>query len=106
MENPSLRVQMFQLNDSLPALKSKPEIARQLKEYLGDESVELPQALKGLLNFTSGNSLPDQMAVTTLSTAVETLAQKYISDVTPPQALKTIEGLRKHSIHALYGGIC
>ena len=98
MENPGLRVQMFRLIDALPALKSKPEIARHLKEYLGDESVELPQALKGLLNFTSGDSLPGQTAATTLSTAVETLAKKYISGETLPQALKTIEGLRKQSM--------
>ncbi|NJN30151.1 MAG: L-glutamate gamma-semialdehyde dehydrogenase [Synechococcales cyanobacterium RM1_1_8] len=98
MENPGLRVQMFRLIDALPALKSKPEIARHLQEYLGDESVELPQALKGLLNFTSGDSLPGQTAATTLSTAVETLAKKYISGETLPQALKSLEQLRKQSM--------
>lgn len=98
MENPGLRVQLFRLIDALPALRSKAAIARHLQEYLGDPSVELPQALKGLLNFTDGASLPGQAAATTLSTAVETLARKYISGETLPQATKSLERLRKQSM--------
>jgi RHH-type transcriptional regulator, proline utilization regulon repressor / proline dehydrogenase / delta 1-pyrroline-5-carboxylate dehydrogenase len=98
MENPGLRVQMFRLIDCLPALTSKTEIARHLQEYLGDASVELPQALKGLLNFADANSVPAQVAATTLSGAVETLARKYIAGENLPQALKSIERLRKQSM--------
>jgi RHH-type proline utilization regulon transcriptional repressor/proline dehydrogenase/delta 1-pyrroline-5-carboxylate dehydrogenase len=98
MENPGLRVQMFRLIDCLPALTSKAEIARHLQEYLGDASVELPQALKGLLNFADVNSMPAQVAATTLSSAVETLARKYIAGENLRQALKSIERLRKQSM--------
>jgi RHH-type proline utilization regulon transcriptional repressor/proline dehydrogenase/delta 1-pyrroline-5-carboxylate dehydrogenase len=95
MGNPGLRVQLFRFIDCLPSLQSKPEIARHLREYLGDESVELPAALKGMLNFANPDSMPGQIAATTVSTAVETLAQKYISGETIQQALRTIERLRK-----------
>ena len=95
MSNPGLRVQLFRFIDCLPALRSKPEIARHLQEYLGDESVELPSALKGILNFTNADSMPGQLAATTVSTAVETLAHKYIAGENIKQALKTIERLRK-----------
>jgi RHH-type proline utilization regulon transcriptional repressor/proline dehydrogenase/delta 1-pyrroline-5-carboxylate dehydrogenase len=95
MGNPGLRVQLFRFIDSLPALRSKPEVARHLQEYLGDESVELPSALKGILNFTNADSMPGQLAATTVSTAVETLAHKYIAGENIKQALKTIERLRK-----------
>jgi len=95
MGNPGLRVQLFRFIDCLPALRSKPEIARHLQEYLGDESVELPSALKGILNFTNADSMPGQLAATTVSTAVETLAHKYIAGENIKQALKTIERLRK-----------
>ncbi len=98
MENPGLRVQMFRLIDALPALKSKPEIARHLQEYLGDAAVELPQALKNLLNFADADSMPGQVAATTLSTAVETLARKYIAGENLKQSLKTLEQLRKQSM--------
>ncbi|MGB7250355.1 MAG: L-glutamate gamma-semialdehyde dehydrogenase [Phormidesmis sp.] len=98
MENPGLRVQMFRLIDCLPALSTKSEIAAHLQEYLGDESVELPQALKGLLNFADADSMPAQVAATTLSGAVETLARKYIAGENLKQALKSIERLRKQSM--------
>lgn len=98
MENPGLRVQMFRLIDCLPALSTKPEIAAHLQEYLGDESVELPDALKKLLNFADPNSMPASVAATTLSTAVETLARKYVSGENLNQALKSIERLRKQSM--------
>jgi RHH-type proline utilization regulon transcriptional repressor/proline dehydrogenase/delta 1-pyrroline-5-carboxylate dehydrogenase len=95
MGNPGLRVQLFRFIDCLPSLRSKAEIARHLQEYLGDASVELPSALKGMLNFASADSLPGQVAATTVSTAVETLAHKYIAGENIKQVLKTIEHLRK-----------
>ncbi|MGB3295954.1 MAG: proline dehydrogenase family protein, partial [Phormidesmis sp.] len=98
MDNPGLRVQMFRLIDCLPALRSKPEIARHLQEYLGDDSVEVPQALKSLLNFADPASMPAGVAATTLSGAVETLARKYVAGENIKQALKSIERIRKQSM--------
>jgi len=98
MSNPGLRVQLFRFIDCLPALHSKAEIARHLQEYLGDAAVELPAALKGLLNFANPDSVPGQLAATTVSTAVEALAHKYIAGETIPQAIKTIERLRKEKM--------
>jgi RHH-type proline utilization regulon transcriptional repressor/proline dehydrogenase/delta 1-pyrroline-5-carboxylate dehydrogenase len=95
MDNPGLRVQLFRLIDCLPAMPSKTETARHLQEYLGDASVELPAALKGMLNFTQAESLPGQVAATTLGTAVQTLARKYIAGENISQAIKTIERLRQ-----------
>ena len=98
MGNPGLRVQLFRFIDCLPALRSKAEIARHLQEYLGDESVELPAALKGILNFTNPDSVPGQLAATTVTTAVEALAHKYIAGENIKQAIKTIERLRKEKM--------
>lgn len=95
MGNPGLRVQLFRFIDCLPALRSKPEVAAHLQEYLTDESVELPAALKGMLNFASPDSMPGQVAATTVATAVEALAHKYIAGENIKQVLKTIERLRK-----------
>lgn len=98
MGNPGLRVQLFRFIDCLPALHSKPEIAAHLQEYLQDESVELPAALKGMLNFAAPDSMPGQVAATTVATAVETLAHKYISGENIKQVLKTVERLRKEKM--------
>lgn len=95
MANPGLKVQLFRFIDTLPALRSKPEIARHLQEYLTAEAVELPAALKGLLNFSHPDSVPGQLAATTVAPAVETLAYRYISGETIEQAIKTVERLRK-----------
>ncbi|HEY9735852.1 MAG TPA: L-glutamate gamma-semialdehyde dehydrogenase [Trichocoleus sp.] len=95
MGNPGLRVQLFRFIDALPALSSKPEIARHMQEYLADKSVELPSALKNLLNFTNPDSMPGQLAASTVAPAVETLANRYISGETIEQAIKTVERLRK-----------
>ncbi|MCC5617460.1 L-glutamate gamma-semialdehyde dehydrogenase [Nostoc sp. CHAB 5836] len=98
MSNPGLRVQLFRFIDTLPALHSKSEIASHLQEYLGDESVELPAALKGILNFANPDSMPGQVAATTVGTAVETLAHKYISGENIKQVIKTVERLRKEKM--------
>lgn len=82
MANPGLRVQLFRFIDCLPALHSKPEIAAHLQEYLTTEEVELPEALKKLLNFANPDSVPGQLAATTVAPAVETLAHKYIAGKT------------------------
>ncbi|MGB5974592.1 MAG: proline dehydrogenase family protein, partial [Nodosilinea sp.] len=95
MGNPGLKVQLFRFIDALPALRSKPEIARHLQEYLSAEEVELPGALKGLLNFTNPDSVPGRLAATTVAPAVETLAYRYISGERMDQALKAIERMRK-----------
>jgi RHH-type proline utilization regulon transcriptional repressor/proline dehydrogenase/delta 1-pyrroline-5-carboxylate dehydrogenase len=98
MSNPGLRVQLFRFIDTLPALRSKAEVATHLQEYLGDESVELPVALKGMLNFAHPDSMPGQVAATTVGTAVETLAHKYISGENIKQVIKTVERLRKEKM--------
>ncbi|MBD2388011.1 L-glutamate gamma-semialdehyde dehydrogenase [Cylindrospermum sp. FACHB-282] len=98
MSNPGLRVQLFRFIDTLPALHSKSEVAAHLQEYLGDESVELPAALKGMLNFANPDSMPGQVAATTVGTAVETLAHKYISGENIKQVIKTVERLRKEKM--------
>jgi RHH-type proline utilization regulon transcriptional repressor/proline dehydrogenase/delta 1-pyrroline-5-carboxylate dehydrogenase len=95
MSNPGLRVQLFRFIDCLPSLQSKAEIARHLQEYLGEESVELPTILKGLLNFAQPDSIPGQVAATTITTAVQTLAHKYIAGENIQQIVKTVERLRK-----------
>jgi RHH-type proline utilization regulon transcriptional repressor/proline dehydrogenase/delta 1-pyrroline-5-carboxylate dehydrogenase len=48
-----------------------------------------------MLNFAQADSLPGQVTATTVSTAVETLAHKYIAGENIKQTLKTIERLRK-----------
>jgi len=98
MSNPGLRVQLFRLIDTVPALQSDREVARHIKEYLSEEAVELPGSLKNLLNFSDTNSFSALAAAKTFKTGVKTLAQKYIAGENLKQALKTIERLRKEKM--------
>ncbi len=98
MSNPGLRVQLFRFIDCLPALHSKPEIAAHLQEYLTAEEVELPDALKKLLDFANPDSVPANLAATTVAPAVETLAHKYIAGENIKQILKTLEKQRKEKM--------
>ena len=89
MGNEHLRVQLFRLIDCLPALKSKQEIARHLREYLANTNVEVA-GLKTLLSVTA-----DQLVATAFATGVSALARKYICGENIPEVLKTIAKLRK-----------
>jgi RHH-type transcriptional regulator, proline utilization regulon repressor / proline dehydrogenase / delta 1-pyrroline-5-carboxylate dehydrogenase len=98
MNHPGLRVQLFRFIDCLPALHSNAEIARHLQEYMGTEAVELPSALKTILNFTDPHSAPAQLAAATITKAVEALAHKYIAGENIQQVIKSIENLRKEKM--------
>ena len=95
MANPGLRVQMFRFIDAIPALQSKAEIANHFQQYLSTEAVELPSALKGMINFSDPDSFPAQTAAATITKAVETLAYKYIAGENITEVIKTIDRLRK-----------
>ena len=95
MANPGLRVQMFSFIDTIPALQSKTEIANHFQQYMTAEAVELPSALKGMLNFSNADSLPAQTAAATITKAVETLAYKYIAGENIEEVKKAIARLRK-----------
>ena len=95
MGNPGLRVQMFRFIDTIPSLQSKAEIANHFQQYMSAEEVELPNALKGMINFSSADSLPAQTAAATINKAVETLAYKYIAGENINEVMKTIARLRK-----------
>ena len=95
MANPGLRVQMFRFIDTIPALQSKAEIANHFQQYMSTEEVELPNALKGILNFSDADSFPAQTAAATITKAVETLAYKYIAGENINEVMKTIARLRK-----------
>lgn len=95
MGNPGLRVQMFRFIDAIPALQSKAEIANHFQQYMSAEAVELPSALKGILNFSDPDSFPAQTAAATITKAVETLAYKYIAGENITEVCKSIQRLRK-----------
>src|SRR5437762_5895025 len=56
MRDEHFKTQLFRFVDVLPTLESSAEVARHLKEYLGDESVNLSAGLKLGLKAAGGMS--------------------------------------------------
>jgi len=98
MEHPGLRTQLFRLIDTLPTLTSAGEISRHMQEYLDQPEVELPGMLKHLLHVTGQESLAAKTAAQTLTTAVTTLARKYIVGEHFAQVRHTLERLRRQGM--------
>ncbi len=98
MEHPGLRTQLFRLIDTLPALTSAGEVSRHMQEYLDQPEVELPGLLKNLIHFTGRESLAAKTAAQTLTTAVSTLARKYIVGENFAQVRHTLERIRRQGM--------
>src|SRR5438552_15813037 len=56
MRDEHFKTQLFRFVDVLPTLQSNAEIARHLKEYLGEEQVKLSAGLRAGLKVASGAS--------------------------------------------------
>ncbi len=98
MTNESLRLYLFQLIDCLPSLSDKTAIARHIQEYLNRPDIELPQALKTLINFATPDALPGQVAATTMVTSVEALAHRYIAGVAVADGLQRLTKLAQQGL--------
>ncbi|WP_218081598.1 L-glutamate gamma-semialdehyde dehydrogenase [Anthocerotibacter panamensis] len=98
MADEVLRVELFRLVDCLPALKSKPEIARHMQEYLGQRGLHLPELLQKSINYTKPDSLPAQTAATAMTLGAEQLAKRFICGANVEEALKALQQLRKKKL--------
>jgi RHH-type proline utilization regulon transcriptional repressor/proline dehydrogenase/delta 1-pyrroline-5-carboxylate dehydrogenase len=98
MANPGLRVQLFHFIDTLPALQSNTEIAHHFQQYMTTKEVELPDALKAILNFSEPSSPPAQIAAATITQGVKALAYKYISGESIKEVIKAVEKMRREKM--------
>jgi RHH-type proline utilization regulon transcriptional repressor/proline dehydrogenase/delta 1-pyrroline-5-carboxylate dehydrogenase len=79
----------------LPALKSHTEIARHIREYLGDESAGLSAGARRVLNWAPRvAALSGPMA----DLAVRRMARAFILAEQPEAALNKLRAMREHSI--------
>jgi RHH-type transcriptional regulator, proline utilization regulon repressor / proline dehydrogenase / delta 1-pyrroline-5-carboxylate dehydrogenase len=94
MRQERLKTQLFRLVDVLPALDSNREIARHIKEYLGDESAGLPYAMRRVLGWTPRvSSLAGPLA----GLAVGRMARAFILAEGPKNALAELRAMRDRS---------
>jgi RHH-type transcriptional regulator, proline utilization regulon repressor / proline dehydrogenase / delta 1-pyrroline-5-carboxylate dehydrogenase len=95
MQQEDLKTQLFRLVDVLPALTSHREIARHIREYLGDESAGLPAGARRVLNWAPRvAALSGPMA----DLAVRRMARAFILAERPQAALDKLQAMRERSI--------
>ncbi len=98
MADEQLRVELFRLVDCLPALHSKPEVARHMQEYLVQRGLSLPELLQKSLNYAKPDSLPAQAAASAMTMGAQQLAKRFICGSTVTEALQAITQLRKKKL--------
>lgn len=89
-----LKTQLFRLVDVLPALGSNSEIARHIKEYLGDEFAGLPSGMARVLGWSP---LLPSVAGPLATLAVRRMARAFILAEGPDSALAELRALRDRS---------
>src|SRR5262245_56796640 len=95
MRDEQFKTQLFRFVDVLPALGSSSEISRHVREYLGNEQVELPTGLRAALKTATSASWLFGPGVKAQVTA---LARQFMLGDDPKEILTALRGLHQRNI--------
>jgi len=96
MRDECFKTQLFRFVDVLPALGSPAEVARHLKEYLGDESAKLAPSMR--FGLKAATSLPRRLLSAGVKTQITGLARQFILDDNPKSIIAGLLRLREQGI--------
>jgi len=94
MESERFRVQALRFVDVLPALRDDEELVRHLQEYFGDAELPLPGVARWGIEH-SGGKVAAHLVAAAVRTAMQGLAGRFIGGADVPEALRTVEELRR-----------
>jgi RHH-type transcriptional regulator, proline utilization regulon repressor / proline dehydrogenase / delta 1-pyrroline-5-carboxylate dehydrogenase len=96
MDNEALKVQLFRFVDTLPYLINDPkEIARHLREYLGEAGDKIPWWVRFGLKFLPNGGLGGQVLAYSARTNASRMARKFIAGSNVPEAVEAVARLRE-----------
>jgi RHH-type transcriptional regulator, proline utilization regulon repressor / proline dehydrogenase / delta 1-pyrroline-5-carboxylate dehydrogenase len=95
MRDDHFKTQLFRFIDVLPSLGSSSEVTRHLREYLGEDGVSLPPALRLGLTAAGGASWLVGSAV---KTQVVSLARQFMLGNDPQEIVSTLRHLHQEGI--------
>lgn len=98
MRDPAIKVQLFRLVDTLPALQTKPAIARHLREYLQTVNDRLPVPLRAAVNWLPNDGVLGGIVAAAARFNATRLARRFIAGTTVGETLETILDLRKQGL--------
>jgi RHH-type proline utilization regulon transcriptional repressor/proline dehydrogenase/delta 1-pyrroline-5-carboxylate dehydrogenase len=95
MREEHFKIQLFRFIDVLPALGSSDEIARHLREYLGEDQLKLPASLRLGLKAAGGASW---LVGSGVKTQVAALARQFMLGNEPREIVTTLRQLHQQHI--------
>src|ERR1051325_3772639 len=95
MRDEHFKTQLFRFVDVLPTLESSGEVARHLKEYLGDDSVHLSSALKLGLKAAGGMS---GLRGSGVKTQVSGMARQFMLGNEEKEIAQTLRKLNERDV--------
>ena len=94
MADERLKVEMLRFVDVFPTLRSRPEIARHLREYFAREGVAAPAALRWGISLTGRRSPVAPLASAVIRSQMKAFAQRFIVGRDARGAVPTLRALR------------
>ena len=94
MADERLKVEMLRFVDVFPTLRSRPEIARHLREYFAREGVAAPAALRWGISLTGRRSPVAPLASAVIRSQMKAFAQRFIVGRDARGAVPALRALR------------
>jgi RHH-type proline utilization regulon transcriptional repressor/proline dehydrogenase/delta 1-pyrroline-5-carboxylate dehydrogenase len=92
------KIQLFRFIDALPALTVDASVRRHLEEYLDEAGPGVPWLVRLPLRLTPPGKLGDKAIASIARFGATRMAKRFIAGSSPTEALRTVLGLRKHSL--------
>ncbi|HXE55719.1 MAG TPA: L-glutamate gamma-semialdehyde dehydrogenase [Tepidisphaeraceae bacterium] len=98
MRDPDVKVQLFRLVDTLPALKTNRDVTRHLREYFQTVQSRLPAVLRRAVNWIPEDGAVGGLVAKAARFNATRLARRFIAGTDVDETLATIEQLRKQDL--------
>ena len=98
MRDESVKVQLFRLVDTLPALQTAPAITRHLREYLQSVGPRLPMALRKAVDWLPRDGIAGRLVAGAARFNATRLARRFIAGTTVDETLATLIDLRSKQL--------
>ena len=98
MRDEAVKVQLFRLVDTLPALQTDRAVTRHLREYFGAVDGRLPGLLRRAVEWIPNDGVAGGFVARAARFNATRLARRFIAGTTVDQTLATIERLRKQRL--------
>lgn len=94
----TLKVQLFRFVDVLPALRSPPQIARHLREFLDPQRTPIPLPVRVALGFEDDDGWYARLLSRAAGRTAMTMAQRFIAGATADQAIDFVREIRRKGL--------